>query len=218
MIPPQPIPEKKPPGNDSLLISYMTLRKSVGWLGIVLPVVLVAGSLVLDHSNQILVSLSAYYYTCTRNALIGILCAVSLFLFCYRGYDKQDSIISNLAGLFALGVAFFPTSDTDEKSDLISTLHYVFAGIFFTLLSYMSIFLFTKTSGFVTTQKKERNQVYVVCGIVMISCSAAIPLDGIPVVHDCIGRFKPTLIFETGALWAFGVSWLTKGEFILKDK
>ena len=25
------------------------------------------------------------------------------------------------------------------------------------------------------------------------------------------------LIFETMCLWAFGIAWLTKGEFILKD-
>lgn len=218
MTPDQSNIEKQPPHNDTMLISYMTLRKSVGWLGIALPVVLVTGSFILDHTNQVLISLSAYYYTCSRNALIGILCAVALFLFCYRGYNKQDSVISNLAGLFALGVAFFPTSASDEKSDIISTLHYVFAGIFFTLLSYMSIFLFTKTSGTMTPEKKKRNRVYLICGIIMISCSAAIPIAGINVIHDHIAFLKPTLIFEAGALWSFGISWLIKGEFLMKDK
>jgi hypothetical protein len=31
-------------------------------------------------------------------------------------------------------------------------------------------------------------------------------------------EYKPIFVLETIALWAFGVSWLVKGKFILKDK
>ena len=51
-----------------------------------------------------------------------------MFLLAYRRYSKRDSIISKLAGFFAVCIAFFPTSATDDKSDPISIVHYVTAG------------------------------------------------------------------------------------------
>ena len=158
--------------------------------------------------------MSAYYYTNMRNPLEGILCAIGLFLICYHGYTKQDSIISKLSGIFCIGIAFLPTADSTVKTDLVSTLHYICAGIFFALLAYMSIFLFTKSAGYMTKQKIQRNRVYRVCGIVMAAAILGIPFDQQP----GIAFLKPTLLLETIALTAFGVSWLTKGELILKDK
>lgn len=206
----------KTPG--SMIISYMTLRKILGFLGILLVPIMIIGAVAIDHSNHIEVSVSAYYYTSMRNALVGILCGMSLFLLSYHGYERIDSVISKLSGVFALGIAFFPTSPGDSKGDLVSILHYVFSGIFFALLSYMSVFLFTKSSGHKTKEKKERNRIYRVCGIIMAVSVICIPLDGIPAIHDKISFLKPTLIFETLALSSFGFSWLIKGEFLLRDK
>jgi hypothetical protein len=203
---------------ESMIISYMTLRKILGFLGISLVPIMIIGSVAIDHTNHIEISVSAYYYTSMRNALVGILCGMSLFLLSYHGYERIDSIISKLAGLFALGIAFFPTSPGDSKDDLVSILHYVCSGIFFALLSYMSIFLFTKSSGHKTKEKKERDRIYRVCGIIMAVSVICIPLDGIPAIHNAISFLKPTLIFETLALTSFGFSWLTKGEFLLRDK
>jgi len=210
------IKEPKPP--QSIIISYITMRRVIGFFGFFLVPVLIIGSLLLDCPKEIKVSVSAYYYSHMRNVLIGVLCCISLFLFSYHGYTWKNSLASKLAGMFALGIAFFPTSPTSNKDDIISILHYVFAGIFFAILSYMSIFQFTKTSGYVTTNKKKRNHVYRVCGVVMIISAAFIPTDMIAFIHDHISFIKPTLIFETLALVSFGISWLTKGEFLLKDK
>lgn len=206
----------KAPGD--MIISYLTLRKILGLLGISMVPLLIIGTVAIDHSNHIEVSVSAYYYTSMRNALIGILCCMSLFLLSYHGYERIDSVISKLAGLFALGIAFFPTSPGDSKDDLVSVLHYVCSGIFFFLLSYMSIFLFTKSAGHKTKDKMKRDRLYRVCGIVMAASVICIPLDGIPAIHDKISFLKPTLIFETLALSAFGFSWIIKGEFLLRDK
>jgi hypothetical protein len=202
----------------------MTLRKWVGLLGIALTPALVVGSLIQDLIHKppkplvILPSVSAYYYSGMVNEMEGILCGISMFLLAYKGYTKQDSIVSRLAGFFALCIAFLPTSATDDKHDPISIAHYVTAGIFFALLAYMSIFLFTKSAGYMTRQKVERNRVYRVCGIIMAVSVIGIPIDGIGNIPKEIGFLKPTLIFELIALTSFGISWLTKGQFILKDK
>lgn len=206
----------KTPG--SMIISYRTLRKILGLLGISLVPLLIIGTVAIDHTNHIEISVSAYYYTSMRNALVGILCCMSLFLLSYHGYERTDSVISKLAGLFALGIAFFPTSPGNSKDDLVSILHYVCSGIFFGLLSYMSIFLFTKSAGHKTKEKKKRDRIYRVCGIIMAVSVICIPLDSIQSIHDKISFLKPTLIFETLALTSFGFSWVIKGEFLLRDK
>lgn len=207
-----------PKSPDEMIISYMTLRKILGLLGILLVPVMIIGSVAIDHATSIEISVSAYYYTSMRNGLVGILCGMSLFLLSYHGNERTDSIASKLAGIFALGIAFFPTSPGGEKDDIVSVLHYVTSGIFFALLSYMSIFLFTKSRGHKTKEKKKRNRVYRTCGITMMVAVICIPLDGIEPIHSAIAFLKPTLIFETIALTAFGISWLTKGEFLLADK
>ncbi|MBE7174155.1 MAG: DUF998 domain-containing protein [Williamsia sp.] len=208
----------QPADPDSLIISYLTLRKVVGLLGVSLVPVMVLGSFLFDRTTYIQISVSAYYYTDMRNPMIGILCGIAMFLLSYHGYKWYDSLASKLAGVFALCIAFFPTSDTSSKEDIISKLHYLTAGLFFAILAGMSIFLFTKSSGNMTAEKKKRNRIYRICGIVMAVSVAGIPVGGIPAIHERIKFIKPTLILETLALASFGFSWLTKGEFLLKDK
>ena len=69
-----------------------------------------------------------------------------------------------------------------------------------------------------TPEKKKRNRIYRIFGIIMAVSVIGIPIDSIPAVHDLIGYLKPTIILEAIALVSFGISWLTKGEFILKDR
>jgi len=218
---------------DPQVISYQTLRRSIGWLGLSLPLVMVLGSFLFSTCKTVQPSISHYYYTNMREVFVGILCAVALFLFSYRGFSRIDSISSNIAGFFALGIALFPTNllcvkDTNEcypcEADVISltnipfhsTIHLSCAALFFITLSLVSIFLFTKSKHspqHQTPEKKKRNVVYVVCGIVMLVSIAVIGL------HFLLGKKETKLVFvfETTALLAFGVSWLTKGEMILAD-
>jgi hypothetical protein len=210
-------------GSTPWIISYLTLRKTIGLLGVSLVPVMVIGSFIIDHlingqSATIQTSVSAYYYTSMRNELEGIIFGIGMFLLCYDGYTRQDSIISKLAGFFGLCIALFPTSPSSEKGDVVSVIHYVTAGVFFALLAYMSVFLFTKTSGNPTPQKLKRNRIYRICGIVMAVAVTCIPLDGINPIYDEIGFLHPTLILELLALTSFGISWLTKGEIWMKDK
>jgi hypothetical protein len=213
---PNVIPES--PKTDTLIISYLTLRKLVGLLSIGLIPIMVLGSFILDHTTKVQISVSAYYHTGMRDEYVGIICGIAFFLFSYNGYSRQDSIASKSAGFFALCIALLPTSATADKTDIISIIHYVTAGIFFAILAYMSIFLFTKSSGNMTPEKRKRNKVYIVCGIIMAVSVIGIPVSSIPAIKRSIGFLKPTLIFETFALTSFGLSWLTKGEFLLADK
>jgi uncharacterized membrane protein len=198
-------------------ITYFTLRKIIGFLAFFLAPVLVFGTFILDHTHEVKVSMSAYYWTSMRNLFVGVICGISLFLFSYHGYKWYDSLASKLAGLFGLGIAFFRTSASDDKTDILSILHYVTSGIFLVILALMSFFLFTKSKGTMTTQKKKRNKVYRICGIVIFVSVALIPVAGLDGIWEKIKFLKPTFTLETIALVAFGISWLTKGEAILAD-
>ncbi len=215
---------------NSALISYKTLRKAIGWIGILIPVILILGSFRFGECNKVQPSISHYYYTNVRELFVGALCSVGLFLFCYKGCSQLDSRSSNCAGFFAIIVAIFPTDITlpayDCQTDVISlskipfhgTIHFVAAALFFLTLAFMSIVLFTMSNKQPEDRGEKkiyRNRIYRVCGAIMIGCVACIG------VYLKLGRKEEansfTLVFETIALLAFGFSWLTKGEAIARD-
>jgi hypothetical protein len=215
---------------DPRLISFNTLRKAVGWLGILLPAAMLLGNFLFGHCNSIQDSNSHYYYTITGNLFVGILCAVALFLLSYKGYpgDNTDSILTSLAGLCAIGIALFPTNDNSSDSCAIIHLpisearniaHYSFAAVFFILLAGISYFLFTKSKGVKTERKIMRNKIYRICGILIIVFITMIGAFNLFEKElNGLLKYKPVFWLEWMALIAFGSSWLIKGELILKDK
>ena len=196
----------------SMVISYLALRRAVGILGVAFPFILVIGYLIAG-GHGIRYSISSYYHTPVGDIFVGVLCAVALFLFSYTGYDKRDNITGDLAGIFALGVAFFPTAD-----DLAGIIHLISASLFFLLLAYYSIFLFTKGSDHPTPAKKKRNRLYRICGYVIVACILLALLYSIlPTLQSSLSNLRPIFWLETVMLWAFGLSWLTKGKVLLGD-
>lgn len=238
---------KEPNPTDPQLISYLTLRKAVGILGIVFPIVLIIGSVACCGCTEILSSISAYYHSVMRNIFVGLLCAIALFLFTYTGYDSTDSTAGNIGCLFALGVAFFPTSysgtlicgiEMYTKAGIISTIHFTSAAGLFLTLAYFSICRFTKTTKepemcwkhlYWKKNKKDkelkerkliRNRIYIACGLVMIGCIVLISIYKLfskSAFSEFLSNYDPVFWLETMALWAFGISWLTKGRTIYVD-
>lgn len=214
---------------DPRLISFNALRKTVGWLGILLPAGLLVANFLFAHCHSIQDSISHYYYTIAGNLFTGTLCAVALFLISYRGYPgDNDYIFTTLAGLFVLGVAFFPTNDNSKGScailhlpdnDARRIIHYSCATVFFLLLAVISLHFFTKSKGKKTNRKILRNKIYRTCGIFIIVFIALIALYGFFEKHlTGISKYNPVFWLEWCALLAFGISWLIKGELVLKDK
>ena len=209
---------------DSLVLSYLALRKAVGFLGIALPFVLAFGGMLLDGPG-IQTSISSYYYTGMRNVFVGTLCAIAVFMLSYRGYERSDDIAGDMACVFALGVAFFPTTPHATPSDLqrlIGGIHLASAAAFFLTLSYFSLILFTKTDPTKqpTRRKLQRNKVYEACGYIMLGALGLIVLHAVlpPHIAASLEILDPVFWLESVAVIAFGVSWLTKGEAILKDE
>jgi len=196
--------------------SYLALRKAVGWIGILLPVVLSLGSVILFGEESLRKNISLYYYSGMRDVFVGALCAIALFLFFYKGYDRWDNISADLAALFALGIALFPTVPEGEYN-AAAIIHFISAALFFTILSGMSFFLFTRGKSDPTQRKLVRNNIYIACGLVMI-----ISLISLLIFYIFFNKQHPESRFvfwtETIALIAFGISWLTKGGTLYPDK
>jgi len=208
--------------DDSLVLSYLSLRKAVGIIGFALPFVLAFGK-IFSQGPGIQSSISSYYYADMRNVFVGSLCAIGVFLMSCKGYDRKDEIAGYLACVFAIGVALFPTTPdvgATSRDKLIGTLHLSLAALLFLTFAYFSILLFTKTAPDKepTPRKFQRNIVYLVCGYTILACIFLMVVVAIPPVKTLVERLTPIFWLESVAVVAFGVSWLTKGETILKDE
>jgi hypothetical protein len=201
------------PVTAGVVVSYLTLRRVVGVLGVALPVVVGVWGFVLQGAVRVLPSISDYYSLRTRDAFVGILFTIAWFLYTYRGYERKDDIAGNLACVFALAVALSPNSGTPVER----VIHFTAAASLFLVLAYFCLFLFTKSSGHPTARKLIRNRVYRTCGVLMVACIGLIALYSAVLTRSPVARLNPVFWLETTALWAFGLSWFVKGETILRD-
>jgi hypothetical protein len=215
----------RPPGQVIVaavprVLSQQAHRRLIGYLGFFLPVLLylVAGLRPSDGLPpwQVLTSVSAYYYTGAVGIFIGVLFALSLFLFTYPGYEGEhaDRVLGTLGGLAALGVALFPTTAPGGLvpptwwTPTIRTIHYGSAVSLFVVFILFSIWLFRKSSVPLRANrprdKRWRDHICLACGIAMIVCVlwAASAL----ITHG------PIFWAEALAIMAFAISWLVKGE------
>lgn len=201
------------PAGDTVIVSYLTLRRIVGVLGMGLPVIVAVWGFILQSSAKLLPSISDYYGLRTRDAFVGILFTIAWFLYTYHGYERKDNVAGNLACLFALAVALSPNSG----STLEQIIHFAAATCLFLALAYFCLFLFTKSGGQPTPRKLLRNRVYRICGIAMLICIAFIAVFSAFLKGTWVATLNPVFWLETLALWAFGFSWFVKGEAIFRD-
>jgi len=176
--------------------------------------------LLRDHALQ--TSISDYYYTGMRNLFVGSLCAIAMFLPCCRGFDRKDEVAGMLSALCALGVALFPTTPAAPSAFQreVGRAHYAFAALLFLTLAYFCLVLFKMTAAnrILTRKKLQRNNVYTVCGYVILGSLLAIAATKIFELKCSIVGLGPVFCFESTSLLAFGTAWLTKGETFLKDE
>lgn len=85
-------------------------------------------------------------------------------------------------------------------------IHNISAVVFFGLLAYNVLFLFTKSGGEMTANKKKRNLIYKICGIGMMVALLAI------VVVAIFNIWAGTWAVEAVALFFFGIAFLTKAD------
>jgi len=134
---------------NSYLISYRTLRRLIGILGILLPFMCWAVNAIVNRSGlltnsrfvdlkqtavyhagpDLKASISHFYYTTAGPVFTGILITVAIFLYCYNGYKQNrvedrfpwltDKKITAFAATCALGIVMFPTDSPMKITDNI---------------------------------------------------------------------------------------------------
>jgi hypothetical protein len=234
---------------DSPVVHLQTIRKAIGYIALTLPFALVAGENLRDvllrgapgaNRTMIEASISAYFHTGMREVFVGSLCAIAVFLLCYKGYDRRDNLAGKFAGFCVLLVALFPTFERSrEASDtgvpapdsatlfssatgadplIVGYIHFIAAALFFTTLAVMSLFLFTRSNQPQPTARKvQRNKVFVACGVTILACIAAIAAGKFIFSDEWGQRTSFVFWLESVAVVAFGISWLTKAEVIFGD-
>jgi len=207
------------------IFTYRRIRRTIGYLGISLPILLVGLSLISFFQTAVQPSISHYYYTNLREIFTGTLSAVGLFLICYKGYGnasiwKNDNLLTNIAGIMALGVALFPTNPGDFRAKIytlipfgakwLGWLHYGFAALLFLIFALLAINVFTIGQENETRAPKSilnENNIYRTCGYLIIVFVILVPIS------EALKIFTySTLVLEALSLFAFGIAWLIKGR------
>jgi len=186
------------------------LRLGVGVIGIALPPAVPLGNRLLHAlgSKTLIMpgSISGSYYTGTRNVFVGSLCALGVFLICYR-YNKRDDRFSSAAGVCALAVAFLPTSrdHPTPREQTVGALHLICAALLLIMLAAFCVVSFWDPA---PTDKRYVNRLYVTAGTAIVAFTA---VAGIAQLTKWGTHWKvtPVYIGETLAVWAFGIAWLT---------
>ena len=208
------------------------IRVFAGFLGMLLPWIALLGAYIVAKAQPGSIkpgfwadlSIAETYYV--TPALAGVLTTAAVILMSYKGYDLIDHAITSLSGIFGTLIVLFPCNCAQVNSnDLVGffqlsaevshKIHCTAAVIFFILLAFNSLFLFTRSwykdengnKVYIpqTKQKKIKNVIFKVCGVGMLCGLILVPL---PL------NFIPAKVFiaEAIALTFFGVSWLIKGE------
>lgn len=208
--------------DNPYVLSYLALRRFVGYIALLLPWALFFGANI-HHAWRWRLSISGYYYTDMRNLFVGSLCAIALFQMACRGYKNSrghlDEIASWLSSLFAFCVAFFPTlpvagdwAPVTPARVLMHKVHMTSAVLLFCTLAFFCLYLFRLSNSAAPTHMKFfRNRVFILCGCGILLSMLFILLANSHIQHAFF-------IGETTALECFGFAWLIKGGLLFKDK
>jgi len=220
--------------------TYRTLRVVLAGIGFALPfVVAIAGWLQCQNPPQLIAgSLSAYYhrtalheFLTARDLFVGGLLAAAACLYAYKGFSTKENVALNLAAVFALGVALFPTAHDIAARDATKasascvvfmgngfadpsirpTLHAISAILFFFCLAYVSIWRCRDTLRLLPNEAKRAryNRGYVLTGLAM----AATPVTAL-LVTKIADAPHPIFVFAMEAIgvWAFCAYWAIKSR------
>ena len=226
---------------NELVLSYLTLRNLIGFGGMLLPIVLAIFPKRPSEYAGFEPSISDYYFTDRGDIVVVILCIIGAFLISYYGYTFKEWLLTFVAGICGIGVAFVPTeiicndchlSVHTPHGGVFDTLvgtgwHFAFAATFLLCLAIMSIVFFTKGDDRKpstenkgrTSQKSKRNLIFKICGWTIIASLVILGLYFILKHYTGIDLkpFPIVYVFEAIAVEAFGLSWLVKGQTLWPD-
>jgi hypothetical protein len=218
---------------DHIIKTYSTLRMGIGILAIALPIILVVVGFAM-YGLTLQDSISAYYHAFVptqqfpdpfavagngvmRNWFVGILWAIGVFLFLYKGYGHRESTALNIAGVLLITVAMFPMDWTCRSSCPKISIHGVAAILFFLAIGYVCIFRSGDTLKLLTNSQGQFYKRYY--------CIIGWGMWVFPVIVTVLEFFelhpfgtRPVFFIEVGGIWIFAAYWLLKSWEIFVSK
>lgn len=202
-----------------ILSTYVTLRIGIAVLALMFPSTLVFGGFSMDIPLQN--SMSAYYHAIVNNHsmrdfFVGILFAIGVFLYLYKGYSKQEDYALNLAGASAIGVALIPMQwNCGDVCSSIS-LHGICAFMLFIGVAYVCIWCASDTLDELKNKAQEQRyrKIYLLLGIGMILAPVIAWL--LTVIFKKFYAY--TYIAEAVGIVIFAIYWIVKSGELASTK
>jgi len=200
--------------NNINSLSIKNQRKAIGILGGLLPIILIVGNYLVGNCG-LPPSISDTFYSPTGMIFVIFMGSMGMFFLNDPCYTVGERIAFTIAGISAILVAMFSCNHTTSytcvrflipDNAIRNLTHYISASVFFLSLAYLCLFEFPKITHSHTHNKRIRNRIYIICGI-LILCSIIAKLLG-----------ANTLLIEVTALEPFAIAFLTKGDIIYPDK
>lgn len=215
--------------NQYMIDTYLILRRGMATIAFAFPIALLLFGPQPGLEPE--PSISAYYWVGgnLRDLFVGVLCAIGVCLMLYKGPKKEDLAL-DLAGLFAILVAFFEMREgtdcmpQENWYDFLfdGSWHGEFAFAFFAAIAYVCIFLSTKRHIFAiifsnqednpdtrTSREKKFDKLYTLCGTVMVVVIVlGVALKVMDSDNALCEKYNTVFWTETFAIWTFAAFWL----------
>ena len=203
---------------EHVAATYHSIRTGIALVAIALPFVLWIGG-AWRAGLPLQQSMSAYYHSAMRDVFVGVLCAVGIVLYLYKGFTRLENYALNLAGFFVVGAALVPTQADGGASDNSVSLHGTFAVLFFLCIAYVCIFRASDTLSEVRdAQKRKRyRRAYKTMGLAMVVSPLLAVL--LTLLLQPGSEMRSTIfVVETFAVLVFGSYWTVKSFEIKGSK
>ncbi|QLG10664.1 hypothetical protein HLB42_07690 [Deinococcus sp. D7000] len=213
-------------------LSYLGLRATIGFVGVLMPIVVWFIGWLYSLDPRIYDTVSAHYYSQARDIFVGSMALIGMLIYFYQSPDKADIFVAKITGVAGILIGIMPMAHKPEMAadyqyTLFENLHLYPVTIFFLGGIYLVLFSFRKTvivrlSKNMTLsemapdmkgkgKKLLRNQIYLGCGIIMSLGGLVLALANYlePSFMWWAGwRYYP----ETAMIVAFAIAWLVKGQ------
>ena len=202
---------------DHVRGTYSRLRRGMAVIAFLLPFFLWFGGS-LFFGVPLRPSISAYYHAGAhlRDVLVGVLFAIGVFLYLYKGEDWREDWLLNLAGVSALGIAYFPVTGGGDcsASGRGTTVHGIFSVLFFGAITVVCVMAARRPPAEGQGRRLVRHRLYYdLCAVVMLASvllglAYALVLPGAMKLVLC----QISIVFwvEAFGVWAFSAFWLLR--------
>lgn len=204
------------------VINHKTMRKSIGVIAILMPIVVV---LLSGCPEPELSSISISYWSDSHDIFVGSLIAVAFFLFAYNGtgdcIKDIEFWLSKAAFIFAILVALFPTTGFNEHGNRAPDwIMYISDHIIFlepheihntaAILLFICLILLISFFSLRAKYKDELSRSRVYSGI---SLGMLFGMPSVYFIGKLTGWYAPVFWVELVGLWLFGFGWFIAGTY-----